>query len=310
MPPAIFAKSGWPFWDSLNLFKWANARKKKDASIALRDVKHHFIMDRPDVNPYVATTILPRAQPAPELEPQFTEDVAAFFTKGPNAAMPEASGQTGGEVGVDLLPALLHRQEGSNHGFSSVQLPRAAEEEPKREGGPMNWLQEEANRRSVEEKGHGDEAALERWVDREEPQDEAEWDGRAIKEASVIRNEGGTNETGVIHQDKQTNDTSPGGYDLRLPNYVGGHCGPLGVWRDACPEEYFHALDAYGSGSGIVIAIVSLGVASSLGLLAVLGTAVVCGCRKRRKKKKAKRVAERTDVEAVWPGSKTTGKAG
>lgn len=298
MPPAIFAKAGWPFWDSLNLFKWANARKKKDASIALRDFKHHLIMDGADVDPYVATTIPPRAQPPPESEPQSTEDVAAFFAKGPNAAMPEASGQNGGEADVNLLPALLRRQEGSRYAFSSVQLPRAAEEEPKREGGSRNWLQEEAKRRSVEEKGHGDEA---------------EWDGRVMKEASVIGNQGGTNETGVIHQDKQTNDTSPGGYDLRLPNYVGGHCGPLGVWRDACPEEYFHALDAYGSGSGIVIAIVSLGVASSLGLLAVLGTAVVCGCRKRRKKrkkKKAQRVAERTDVEAVWPGSKTTGKAG
>ncbi|KAB2579348.1 Methyltransferase type 11 [Lasiodiplodia theobromae] len=186
MPPAILAKTGWPFWDSLNPFKWADASKKEDAPVALRDLKHHLIMDGPDAEPYVATTILPRAQPAPESEPQSTEDVAAFFTTGPNAGMPEASGQNGDEADVNLLPALLRRQEGSPYSFSSVQLPRAAEEEPKKEGGFRSRLQEEAKRRSVEEKGHGDEAALESWVYGEEPRDEGEWDGRVMKEAQMI----------------------------------------------------------------------------------------------------------------------------
>ncbi|KAF9635389.1 hypothetical protein BFW01_g6284 [Lasiodiplodia theobromae] len=115
MPPAILAKTGWPFWDSLNPFKWADASKKEDAPVALRDLKHHLIMDGPDAEPYVATTILPRAQPAPESEPQSTEDVAAFFTTGPNAGMPEASGQNGDEADVNLLPALLRRQEVFNY---------------------------------------------------------------------------------------------------------------------------------------------------------------------------------------------------
>ncbi|KAL1652275.1 hypothetical protein SLS58_000402 [Diplodia intermedia] len=73
--------------------------------------------------------------------------------------------------------------------------------------------------------------------------------------------------------------------EVQLSVYMGGHCGPQGTWRDACPEDYFQGLDRSGSGTDAVIAVSALGVASTVGLLAALGTVLVCGYKRWGRRK-------------------------
>lgn len=72
---------------------------------------------------------------------------------------------------------------------------------------------------------------------------------------------------------------------FQLPDYMGGHCGPMGSWRESCPENYFRVLTGAADQKGYIVA---LSILSSMGIV-IMGVAVIAavlwGCRKARRRR-------------------------
>ncbi|KAF4310902.1 hypothetical protein GTA08_BOTSDO13584 [Botryosphaeria dothidea] len=75
------------------------------------------------------------------------------------------------------------------------------------------------------------------------------------------------------------------GHRFQLPDYMGGHCGPMGSWRESCPENYFRVLTGAADQKGYIVA---MSILSGMGIV-IMGVAMIAavlwGCRKARRRR-------------------------